>query len=76
MNAIDRYAIKYKDKVSYFNNHVEAVAYVLSLTADNEKIDIIKYGSWQKILIHIEGEVGEIQRLVKIVTKWEKKSKK
>ncbi len=71
MNAIDRYSIKYKDEVKHFNNHIEAVAYVLSLPSSTEKIDVKKYGSWQKVLIHLVGEITEIQRLVKIVSTWE-----
>jgi len=75
MNAIDRYTIKYKDDVKHFNNHIDAVGYVLSLPSSNDKILIKKFGSWQKVLIDIEGEINEIQRLVKIVGKWEKSSK-
>ncbi len=75
MNAVDRYTIKYREDVKHFNNHKEAVGYVLSLPSSNEKIDIKKYGSWQKVLIDIVGEINEIQRLVKIVAKWEKGSK-
>ncbi|HUT80393.1 MAG TPA: hypothetical protein VMZ29_04245 [Candidatus Bathyarchaeia archaeon] len=71
MNAVDRYAIKYKDEVKHFNNHLEAVAYVLSLPSSNEKVEVKKFGSWQKVLIHLVGEVNEIQRLVKIVSTWE-----
>ena len=76
MNAIDRYSIKYKDMVMHFNNHIEAVAYVLNLPSNSEKVQITKFGSWQKVLIFIEGEISEIQRLVKIVSQCEKKSKK
>ena len=72
MTAIDRYAIKYKDEVKHFNNHIEAVAYVLSLPESNERIEVKKFGSWQKVLIYLEGEIQEIIRLVKIVTEWEK----
>lgn len=75
MNAVDRYAIKYKDEVKHFNNHIEAVGYVLSLPSSNEKIEIKKFGSWQKVLIDMVGEINEIQRLVKIVAKWETGSK-
>lgn len=75
MNAIDRYAIKYKDEIKHFNNHIDAVAYVLSLPSNTEKIDVKKFGSWQKVLIHIVGEINEIQRLVKVVADWETKSK-
>ncbi|MBN1331034.1 MAG: hypothetical protein JXA54_16295 [Candidatus Heimdallarchaeota archaeon] len=71
MNAIDRYAIKYKDEVKHFNNHVEAVAYVLSLPSSSEKIEVKKFGSWQKVIINLVGEINEIQRLVKIVSTWE-----
>jgi hypothetical protein len=70
MNAIDRYSIKYKDDRKHFNNHDEAVAYVLSLPASTDKIEVIKYGNWQKELINLVGEINEIQRLVKIVGKW------
>ncbi|NHJ85971.1 MAG: hypothetical protein FK734_10950 [Asgard group archaeon] len=73
MTAIDRYAIKYKDETKYFNNHIDAIVYVLSLPTSTEKIQIKKYGSWQKILIDLEGEINEIQRLVKTVASWEKK---
>jgi hypothetical protein len=72
MTAIDRYSIKYKDEVKHFNNHVDAVAFVLGLPESNEKIEVKKFGSWQKVLIYLEGEISEIQRLVKIVTSWEK----
>ncbi|NHK32803.1 MAG: hypothetical protein FK730_15745 [Asgard group archaeon] len=75
MSAIDRYAINYKDEIKHFNNHIEAVAYVLSLPASTDKIDIKKFGSWQKVLIHLVGEISEIQRLVKVVADWETKSK-
>ena len=71
MNAIDRYSIKYKDEVKHFNNHIEAVAFVLSLPSSSEKIEVKKFGSWQKVLIHLVGEINEIQRLVKIVSTWE-----
>ncbi|NHJ46448.1 MAG: hypothetical protein FK733_01550 [Asgard group archaeon] len=73
MNAIDRYSIKFKDEVKHFNNHLDAVAYVLDLPASTEKVEVKKFGSWQKVLIHLTGEVNEIQRLVKIVTSWENK---
>lgn len=76
MTAIDRYAIKYKEDVKHFNNHSDAVVYVLSLPSSNDKIDIKKYGSWQKVLIHVVGEINEIQRLVKVVVGWEEKVKK
>jgi len=76
MTAVDRYSIKYKDEVKHFNNHMDAVVFVLSLPSSNDKIDIKKYGSWQKILIHIVGEISEIQRLVKIISGWEKKVQK
>ena len=75
MTGIDRYSIKYKDEVKHFNNHIDAVVFVLSLPSSNEKVDIKKYGSWQKVLIQIDGEINEIQRLVKIVSSWEKKTK-
>lgn len=75
MTGIDRYSIKYKDEVKHFNNHIDAVVFVLSLPSSNEKVDIKKYGSWQKVLIQIDGEINEIQRLVKIVSGWEKKTK-
>jgi hypothetical protein len=73
MNAIDRYSIKFKDEVKHFNNHLDAVAYVLGLPASTDKVEVKKFGSWQKVLIHLTGEVNEIQRLVKIVTSWENK---
>ncbi len=75
MTAVDRYSIKYNEEVKHFDNHTDAVVYVLSLPSNNEKVDIKKYGSWQKVLIHIIGEVNEIQRLVKVVAGWEKKTK-
>ncbi|MGC9779929.1 MAG: hypothetical protein HZR80_11850 [Candidatus Heimdallarchaeota archaeon] len=75
MTAVDRYSIKYKEEVKHFDNHTDAVVYVLSLPSNSEKVDIKKYGSWQKVLIHIIGEVNEIQRLVKIVADWEAKTK-
>ena len=75
MNAVDRYAIKYKDEVKHFNNHIDAIGYVLSLPGSNDKIEIKKFGSWQKVLIDITGEINEIQRLVQIVVGWEKGSK-
>ena len=74
MTAVDRYSIKYHEEVKHFDNHTDAVVYVLSLPSNNEKVDIKKYGSWQKVLIHIIGEVNEIQRLVKVVAGWEKKT--
>ena len=70
MNAVDRYSIKYKDELKYFHTHEEAVVYVLSLPASNEKIEIKKFGSWQKVLIDLVGEINEIQRLVKIIGTW------
>ena len=73
MTAVDRYVIKYRDEVKHFNNHKESVAYVLSLSSSNEKIEIKKFGSWQKVLIYIDGEINEIQRLVSIITSWENK---
>ncbi|MCF2143980.1 MAG: hypothetical protein ACTSXO_08495 [Candidatus Heimdallarchaeota archaeon] len=73
MPAIDRYAIKYRDEVKHFNNHVDAVSYVLGLPSSTEKIEIKKFGSWQKVLIYLEGEINEIQRLASIVLSWEKK---
>ena len=72
MTAIDRYQIKFKDEVKHFNNHIEAVAYVLSLPPSPEKIEIKKFGSYQKVLIYLEGVINEIQRLVTIITGWEK----
>ena len=75
MTVADRYTIKYKDDVKHFNNHIEAVVYVLSLPSSNDKVEIKKFGSWQKVLIDLVGEVNEIQRLVKVVAKWEKGSK-
>ena len=76
MTAVDRYSIKYKEEVKHFNNHTDAVVYVLSLPSSNDKIEIKKYGSWQKVLIDISGEINEIQRLVKVVAGWEEKVKK
>ncbi|MFW9925112.1 MAG: hypothetical protein ACFFDW_17715 [Candidatus Thorarchaeota archaeon] len=75
MNAIDRYVIKYKDETKHFNNHLEAVSFVLSLPSSTDKIEVKKFGSWQKVLIHLTGEVNEIQRLVKIVGSWEELSR-
>ncbi|HUU77732.1 MAG TPA: hypothetical protein VMX55_05260 [candidate division Zixibacteria bacterium] len=70
MTAVDRYSIKYKNEIKHFHTHLEAVKYVLSLPPTTEKIEIIKYGSWQKELINLVGEINEIQRLVKIVSSW------
>ena len=70
MTAVDRYQISYKKDVKHFNNHLEAIQYVLSLPPSTEKIEVIKYGSWQKELIKLVGEINEIQRLLKIVGTW------
>lgn len=76
MNAVDRYTIKYKDETKHFNNHTEAVTFVLSLPPSTEKIHVKKFGSWQKVLIDLTGEINEIQRLVKIVGSWREESEK
>lgn len=76
MNAVDRYSITYKKEVKHFNNHDEAIIYVLSLPPSTDKILIQKFGSWQKVLIDITGEINEIQRLVKVVGGWKSYAKK
>ncbi|MHA1154910.1 MAG: hypothetical protein ACTSQK_02280 [Candidatus Heimdallarchaeota archaeon] len=76
MKAVDRYSITYKEEVKHFNNHDEAIIYVLGLPPSTDKIKVKKYGSWQKVLIDIDGEINEIQRLVKVVGGWKSFAKK
>ena len=75
MNAVDRYSIIYNDEVKHFHNHEEAIVYVLSLPPSTDKIQVKKFGSWQKVLIDITGEINEIQRLVKVVGGWKSLAK-
>ncbi len=76
MNAVDRYSITYKEEVKHFNNHDEAIIYVLSLPPSTDKINVKKFGTWQKVLIDLVGEINEIQRLVNIVGGWKSYVKK
>jgi hypothetical protein len=43
---------------------------VLNLPSSTERIEVKKFGSWQKVLIYLEGEINEIKRLVTIITGW------
>ncbi|MBD3189056.1 MAG: hypothetical protein GF308_00345 [Candidatus Heimdallarchaeota archaeon] len=70
----DRYTIKYKDDIRRFQNHEDAIVYVLGLPTTTEKIEVTKHGSWNKTLINLMGEVSEIQRLVKVVLDWKENS--
>jgi hypothetical protein len=66
----DRYKIVHKDKTEHFKTHEGAVKFVLDLPPNSGTIEVTKYGSWNKVLIYLEGDINEIQRLAKIILNW------